>query len=129
MQYSAYKSKILASYKFCDNYFGFFKQLSIFLQLLKVLFNILSSWKSKNRLKFLISGGYKYYERLNSCPVRVRTWTFLNQNQTCCQLHYGTIFLSMQMYKKKEKRGKKKSKCKIQKSKCKIVETENAEWI
>ena len=26
-----------------------------------------------------------------SYPVRGRTWTLLNQNQTCCQLHHGTI--------------------------------------
>ncbi len=26
-----------------------------------------------------------------SCPARARTWTLLNQNQTCCQLHHGTI--------------------------------------
>jgi hypothetical protein len=25
------------------------------------------------------------------CPARARTWTFLNQNQACCQLHYRTI--------------------------------------
>lgn len=26
-----------------------------------------------------------------SCPTRARTWTFLNQNQACCQLHHRTI--------------------------------------
>lgn len=25
------------------------------------------------------------------CPTRARTWTFLNQNQACCQLHHRTI--------------------------------------
>ena len=25
------------------------------------------------------------------CPARARTWTFLNQNQACCQLHHRTI--------------------------------------
>jgi hypothetical protein len=25
------------------------------------------------------------------CPTRFRTWTLLNQNQTCCQLHHRTV--------------------------------------
>src|SRR5688572_2682447 len=26
------------------------------------------------------------------CPTRARTWTFLNQNQACCQLHHRTVY-------------------------------------
>jgi len=26
------------------------------------------------------------------CPTRFRTWTLLNQNQTCCQLHHRTVY-------------------------------------
>ena len=29
------------------------------------------------------------------CPTRARTWTFLNQNQACCQLHHRTISLAV----------------------------------
>jgi hypothetical protein len=25
------------------------------------------------------------------CPTRARTWTLLDQNQTCCQLHHRTF--------------------------------------
>ena len=28
------------------------------------------------------------------CPTRARTWTLLNQNQTCCQLHHRTMLLT-----------------------------------
>ena len=28
---------------------------------------------------------------LGGWPARARTWTLLNQNQTCCQLHHGSI--------------------------------------
>ena len=32
----------------------------------------------------------KRVERCRCCPTRARTWTFLNQNQACCQLHHRT---------------------------------------
>jgi hypothetical protein len=33
-----------------------------------------------------------------SCPTRARTWTLLNQNQPCCQLHHRTIGLQIYIY-------------------------------
>ncbi len=33
----------------------------------------------------------RYRRDFSSCPTRARTWTFLNQNQACCQLHHGTL--------------------------------------
>ncbi len=39
------------------------------------------------KIKSLVTSDFNH----KSCPARARTWTFLNQNQACCQLHHGTV--------------------------------------